>query len=126
METKINLSNATPAELKAFMIEKFNGYRKEFSDYLNAPMLVACNSVVVVNNDNTMTIGVDTEKHVTKLNHGFSFPCTFTPNKAREIAAADIVKDGDGNILPLRVKNIAVFCREQIAECDKMLAFLCK
>ena len=126
MKQNINLSNATPAELKSFMIEKFTAYRKEFFDYLNAPMLVACNSVVIVNNDNTMTIGVDTEKHVTKLNRGFDFPCTFTPNKAREIAAHDIVKDGNGNTLPLQVKNIGVFLREQIAECDKMLAVLRK
>lgn len=124
MKKNIDFRTATPEELKKYMIETFSDYRKEFMDFLNTPMLVSCNSVVVVNNDNTLTIGVDIEKNVTKLNRGFAFPCTFTPKKAREIAASDCVKDGDGNILPLKVKNIAVFCREQIKACDDMLAFL--
>lgn len=121
---QIDFSKMSQAEFKNFMIERFTEARNEFQRFLEVPMLIACNSVVVVNNDNNMTIGVDTKKHTTKLNRGFDFPCTFTPNKAREIAAMDIVKDGDGKVLPLRVKNIGTYCREQIAALDNLLATL--
>ena len=121
-----NILNFTPAETLAFAIEKFSGYRKEYADYLATPKLVGCNSVVVVNGDNGLTIGVDSTEHRTDLHRGYDFPCTFTPEKAREIATHDIVRDGEGKRLPLTVKNIAVYCREVIAMCDDMLETLKK
>ena len=126
MNTNFDFRTANPAEVIAWSIEKFSGLRKEYADYLAAPMLVACNSVVIVNNDNGMTIGVDREKHCTKLVRGNDFPCTFTPEKAREICENAACRDGEGNLVPMQVKNIATYCREQIAMCDNMLETLKK
>ncbi len=122
----INFTTATPQEVLAFSISKFEGYRKEFQDYLNAPMLVGCNSVIVVNHDNSMTIGVDVQTNTTKLVHGFEFPCTFTPEAAKRICKEASCFDGEGKKVSMEVKNIAVFLREQIKMCDTTLETLKK
>ena len=127
METNnINFNTATPAEVVAFSVSNFEAYRKEFQDYLNAPMLVACNSVVVVNGDNTMTIGVDSKTHTTKIVHGIVFPTTFTPEAAARICREARCQDGNGNSVKMEVKNIAVYLREQISAIDDMLGLLKK
>lgn len=126
MTRNFDINTATPQEVLAYSISKFEGYRKEFQDYLNAPMLVACNSVVVVNHDNGMTIGVDSKTNTTKLVHGFEFPCTFTPEAAKKICKEAPCYDGEGNQVPMEVKNIAVYLREQIKMCDNMLETLKK
>ena len=126
MKNAINYNTATPQEILAFSIAQFEGYRKEFQDYLNAPMLVACNSVIVVNHDNSMTIGVNNETHTTKINHGFNFPTTFTPEAAARICKEAACHDAEGNKIPMEIKNIAVFLREQIKMCDGMLETLKK
>lgn len=110
--------NNNPAEMLNQMLSTFRSLRKEFQDYLDAPMLVACNSVIIVNNDNTMTIGVNEETHTTKINHGLRFPTTFTPEAARRIVKEAKCHDAEGNEVKMAVKNIAVFLREQIASLD--------
>lgn len=123
---QIDYNTATPAEVIAYTISNFSDLRKEFQDYLSAPMLVACNSVIVVNNDNTMTIGVNERTHSTEIRHGFRFPTTFTPDAARRIVKEAACHDAKGNKVAMSVKNIGTFLREQIASIDGTIEMLKK
>ena len=119
-----DFTTATIEETRNYFIDLYTNLRKEFADYLAAPMLRACNSVVVVNNDNTMTIGVNNETHTTKIVHGCDFPCTFTPDAARRICREAACTDANGNRVPMTVKNIGTFLREQIDTFDGILSTL--
>lgn len=123
---QFDFRNASPAETVAWSIKHFSDLRKEFADYLAAPMLVACNSVVVVNHDNALTIGVNSETHTTQLVHGDAFPTTFTPETAARICREAACTGADGKPVSMEVKNIAVYLREQIALFDSTIEMLKK
>lgn len=123
---QFDFRNASPAETVAWSINHFSELRKEFAAYLAAPMLVACNTVVVVNHDNALTIGINAKTNTTKLVRGDAFPTTFTPKVAARICREATCTDADGKPVTMEAKNIAVYLREQIALFDSTIEMLKK